>query len=691
MSVNLKHPKYYFNRELSWLKFNDRVLEEAADLFHPLLERLKFIAIYSSNLDEFYMIRVGGLMEQIAAGINDAPADGLTPKVQAEMVTDHVQESVKVQYQILNEDILPKLKKKGIRIRRINSLRKREQAYLEKYFKTQIYPVLTPLAIDPTHPFPHLKSLGLSLLVVLRAPYKNEKKRAVIHIPSSLPRFVEIPQEGRKKDFVPIEEVIQKYSSLLFPKMKILSLAPFRITRNADIDLAEAEADDLLKHIERELRKRRIGTVIRMEVGREMSRENRDFLQQMTGIDEKSIFDIPSYLDLTAFFQLVSLDFPELRDEPFTSVPAQPFITNKNIFEVISEGDILLHHPYESFHHVSEFLKEAAEDPHVLAIKITLYRTTGQSPIVAALKQAVENGKQVTALIELKARFDEENNIVWAKELDNAGVNVVYGILGLKTHCKITMVVRQEEGQIKRYLHLSTGNYNEKTAGIYTDIGLMTANPDMGEDGSALFNLLTGYSLQKEWKKFLIAPSALRSSLKKQIEACLHNHSEENPSSIFIVVNSLVDPSFIRSLYRASMQGIEVKLIVRGICCLRPSVPGISENIQVKSIVGRFLEHSRIFLFRYNGLTQLYLGSADLMQRNLDRRVELVFPVEDPQIKRRVKSIMESMWEDERNSRWLKADGAYTRPPARQGFDVQRFLISEALSRQEGLDTIQLS
>lgn len=690
MSVNLKHPKYYFNRELSWLKFNDRVLEEAADGFHPLLERLKFLAIYSSNLDEFYMIRVGGLMEQIAAGIQDVPADGLIPQVQADMVGDHVHQAVKVQYDILENDILPKLKKKGIRIRNLNSLRRREQTFVEDYFKDQIFPILTPLAIDPTHPFPKLKSLGLALLLELRAPYKNEKKKAVIHIPGTLPRFIHVPQEGINSDFVAIEDIIQRYAYLLFPQMKILSIAPFRITRNADIDLAEAEADDLLKHIERELRKRRIGTVIRVEVSEQMSRENREFLQRMTGIDERGTFDIPSFLDLTSFFQFMGLNFPGLKDTPFSSVPSTRFINNRNIFEVISQGDILLHHPYESFNHVSEFLKEASEDPDVLAIKITLYRTTGESPIVAALKQAVEKGKQVTALIELKARFDEENNIVWAKKLDDAGVNVVYGMLGLKTHCKITMVVRKEEKKIRRYLHLSTGNYNEKTARIYTDLGLMTANQEMGEDASALFNLLTGYSLQKDWKKFFIAPAALRKSLKKLAEECIHNHSKENPSRITLVVNSLVDPEFIRLLYKASMAGIKVDLIVRGICCLRPGIPGVSENIKVKSIVGRFLEHSRIFWFRYNGKSHIYLGSADLMQRNLDRRVELVFPAEDIQIKRRVQTIVKSMWDDERNSRWLDQNGNYERNKIKNGFDVQKFLISEALSRQEGIDTIPM-
>ncbi|MEO0898171.1 MAG: polyphosphate kinase 1 [Bacteroidota bacterium] len=688
MSVNLNHPKYYFNRELSWLKFNDRVLEEADDSIHPLLERLKFLAIYSSNLDEFYMIRVGGLMEQIAAGIQDLPADGLTPLTQASMVSTHVHQSVKEQYRILEEEILPKLKRKGLRIRKINSLRIREQEDLYAYFKEQIFPVLTPLAIDPTHPFPQLNSLSLNLLVELRAPYSQEIRKAVILVPPSLARFIEVNEKDENKDFILIEDVIKKYLCDLFPHMKIISCAPFRITRNADIDLAEAEADDLLKHIERELRKRRSGTVIRMELGKEMSLANRQFLKEMTGIEEDGIFDIPSILDLTSFFQFLGLDFPELRDPPFASVPSHRLIKNDNIFEAISEGDILLHHPYDSFNHVIEFLEEASVDPQVLAIKMTLYRTTGQSPIVAALKQAVENGKQVTALIELKARFDEENNIVWAKQLDKAGVNVVYGLLGLKTHCKIAMVVRQEDTQIKRYLHLSTGNYNEKTARIYTDIGLMTCNPDMGEDASGLFNLLTGYSLQKDWKKFFIAPTSLRSNLKKQIEQCIEEHSEQHPASIIMVMNSLVDPEIIRSLYKASIAGIQVKLIVRGICCLRPGVSGVSKNISVKSIVGRFLEHSRIYSFTANGKSKVFLGSADMMQRNLDRRVELIFPIEDEKIKMRVRAIIQCLMEDERNSRILKQDGSYKRVKQDNGFDVHQFLLSEALSRQEGMDSI---
>ncbi|MEO1417305.1 MAG: polyphosphate kinase 1 [Bacteroidota bacterium] len=691
MSVNLKHPKYYFNRELSWLQFNDRVLEEAADRSHPLLERLKFIAIFSSNLDEFFMIRVGGLKEQLAAGIQDIPADGLPADQQVKRISTHVHQSVQYQNELLLEDILPKMRRKGIRLRKVSSLRKHEKAYLQSYFMQQIFPVLTPLAIDPTHPFPLLKSLGINILVELRTPYKSDQKRAVVYIPQSLKRFIPLPQENGKKDFVLLEDVISHHVQTLFPNMKLLSMGVFRITRNADLDLAEAEADDLLKYIERELRKRRLGTVIRLEVAEPMSAENREFLMKMTNLQEEDVYDVPQYVDLSAFMGFLGLDYPDLKDTPFTPTPNHRFIKDQNVFNTVSKGDVLLHHPYDSFNHVADFLTEAAEDPKVLAIKQTLYRTSGGSSIVRALKRAAENGKQVTALIELKARFDEENNIGWAKELDNAGVNVVYGILGLKTHCKIAMVVRQENDRIRRYLHLSTGNYNEKTARLYTDIGLMTCDEEMGVDGSALFNLLTGYSLQKEWRKFLVAPTTLRSSITRMIEQTTRNHSKENPGRIIIVVNSLVDPETIRMLYKASMTGVKVDLVIRGICCLRPGIHGISDNIQVKSIVGRFLEHTRVFYFKYNGQSQIYMGSADLMQRNLDRRVELVFPIEDIQIKRRVRSIIQVLLDDDQKSRYLTAKGEYVRREGRNKIDAQAQLLGEAQARYMDLDTIPVA
>ncbi|MEM9984625.1 MAG: polyphosphate kinase 1 [Bacteroidota bacterium] len=688
MSVDLTDPKYYFNRELSWLSFNDRVLEEAGDTRHPLLERLKFISIFSSNLDEFYMIRVAGLKEQIAAGVRDIPADGLSPREQLKRISAHVSESVKWQSRIMEEDLLPKLRRKGIRIRSINSLRKQEREYATHYFESQVFPVLTPLAVDPTHPFPQLKSLGLNLLVELQNPYESETKVAVIHIPSSLPRFVKLGDDQDKRDFVMIEDLIRKHAPYLFPNLKILSLSEFRITRNADLDLSEAEADDLLKFIERELRKRRAGTVIRLEVSQKMSAHNRQFLKDITGLTEADVYDIDTFLDLATFMQFLSLDFPDLKDQPFTPALDQRAVTDRNIFQTIAEGDILLHHPYDSFNHVIEFIQEAAQDPNVLAIKQTLYRTTGKSPIVQALKQAVNNGKQVTALIELKARFDEENNIEWAKDLDQSGVNVVYGVLGLKTHCKIAMVVRKEGDQIVRYLHLGTGNYNEKTAKLYTDLSFMTCNAEMGADASALFNLLTGYSLQKQWNKFMIAPATLRKGISELLDEALRSHGEHNPSRIIMVMNSLVDPKMIRHLYRASQAGIKVELVVRGICCLKPGIKGVSENITVKSIVGRFLEHTRIYYFKFNGQSRIYLGSADLMQRNLNRRVELVFPIEEPHIKRRLRSIIQLLLDDDAKSRYLTSDGIYKRSKSNGKLNVQHHLLAESRKRHQELDTI---
>jgi polyphosphate kinase len=692
MAANISHPKYYFNRELSWLKFNDRVLEEAEDPSHPLLERLKFISIFSSNLDEFYMIRVAGVKEQIHAGVHDIAADGLEPEEVDRRISVHTHQSVAWQAQILKEDILPKLKRKGVRIRKVQGLRKNQRAYLREYFDGKIFPVLTPLAIDPTHPFPQLNSLGLNLMVELQHPGNGGRTSiAVVPIPSSLPRFVPLPPQNAKYDVVLIEDVIRMFLDRLFPNLKIHNSSVFRITRNADLDLSEAEADDLLKLIERELRKRRLGTVVRLEVAAEMAPHNREYLKEFIGLSERDIYDIPCCLDLTAFISFLKLDLPNLKDIPFSPALKPEIVDRRDIFTAIRKGDILLHHPYDSFHHVVDFIHEAANDPQVLAIKQTLYRTSGDSPIVEALKQAVINGKEVTALIELKARFDEQNNIEWAKELDRVGVNVVYGVLGLKTHCKILMVVRKEENGIRRYLHLSTGNYNEKTARIYTDLALMTCNEEMGQDASGLFNLLTGYSLQKKWNEFLIAPNTLRQEIARQLKACIDAHKPENPSYIKIVINSLVDPEMIRLLYKASMIGIKVDLVVRGICCLRPGVPGVSESITVKSIVGRFLEHTRIFYFKYDGESRIFMGSADLMQRNLDRRVELVFPVKDPAIKKRVRSILQVLLDDNVKSRFLKPNGQYHRPKAsKDQLSAQEHFLNLAQERKKELDTTRI-
>ena len=690
--MNLNKSKFYINRELSWLKFNVRVLEEAADPSHPLLERLKFIAIFSSNLDEFFMIRVAGVKEQIHAGLDYKAADGLEPEELLRRISVQVHEAVDKQADILEKDLLPKMKKKGIRIRTIQGMRNHQKEYLENYFKEKIYPLLTPLAIDPSHPFPQIKNLGLNLFVELRIPYQQLLKQGVIHIPANLPRFIPLPTENGSSDFVLIEEVITRFAHFLFPNMKLVNIYPFRITRNADLDLSEAEADDLLKLIERELRKRRLGTVIRLEVGKDMDKKAREFLMEKMNLDEDDLYVTRTYLDLSAFSYFLKLNYPDLKDKKFRPTLNPHIVNSRNIFKAIRDEDILLHHPYESFNHVSDFIQEASQDPKVLAIKQTLYRTSGKSPIVKALKEAVENGKQVTALIELKARFDEQNNIEWARELDHAGVNVVYGILGLKTHCKICMVVRQEENKIRRYLHLSTGNYNESTARIYTDMGLLTCNEEMGQDASALFNLLTGYSLQEEWNKFLVAPATLRPGIVSLIHETVSGHSDKDSAYIAIVVNSLVDPDLIRELYKASAKGVKIDLIVRGICCLVPGIPDVSENISVRSIVGRFLEHTRVFYFKHNGQTQVYLGSADMMERNLNRRVELVFPILDPKIKRRVIEVIDHMLKDNTKARIMDTEGIYTRAKKGKGestFNVHEYLLDESRNMKKELDTIE--
>lgn len=691
MAINLKQSKYYFNRELSWLKFNERVLEEAMDNDHPLLERLKFLSIFSSNADEFFMIRVAGLMEQVHAGIHETAIDDISPKDQLKEIARKTHEMVDLQSRVLINDVLPQLRKKGIRIRFYNTLERSQKDQLRRYFKDKIFPVLTPLAIDPAHPFPQLRNLGLNLLVELKEPFiRGEQKTAVIPIPHLVSRFIEVPGKN-EFDFVTIEDLIRHHLDLLFPNMKIEKVSEFRITRNADMDLSEAEADDLLKLIEKELRKRRLGTVIRVEVSDKMSLESRKFLQRMTGLHENDIYDISGYLDLAAFMFLLGLDHPKLKDKQFTPALRQEVTTAPDIFAAIRRSDVLLHHPYDSFNHVVDLIQEAALDPQVLAIKQTLYRTSGKSPIVQALKMAVAKGKQVTALIELKARFDEENNIVWAKELERSGVNVVYGLLGLKTHCKILMIVRREGEEIRRYLHLGTGNYNDKTSKIYTDLGLMTCDPEIGKDASELFNLLTGYSRQEEWRKFFVAPIDLRESFLAEIQQCIRQHSKSNPSRITMVMNSLVDPGMIQALFRASQKGIKIELMVRGICCLRPGVKGVSENIEVRSIVGRFLEHCRIYHFHYGEEDKIYLGSADLMQRNLNRRIELIFPLESPELQARVISIMDVMFKDNVKARVLNSDGNYVRVKPDKNekkLNVQMFLLERASERIQQIDTI---
>jgi polyphosphate kinase len=693
MNQSLKAARNFFNREISWLRFNERVLEEAEDATQPLLERLKFLSIFSSNLDEFFMIRVAGLKEQIHAGIKEHAPDGLGAAEQLNLISEITHRLVQRQSRLLVEEIIPQLRRKDIRIRKFSTLNDSQRNQLSQYYHDKIFPLLTPLGVDPTHPFPELRNLSINLMVELRTPLKRtEKKVAVVPMPTAVNRFIPIPGKA-EFDFVLLEDFIVEHLDTLFPNMKIMQVSEFRITRNADLDLSEAEADDLLKLIELELRKRRLGVEIRLEVSDRMTPDSRRFLQGMMEMKEHEIYDISGYLDMASFMFLTSLDIPDSKDLPFTPAFSPAIMQADNIFAAIRKEDILLHHPYDQFSHVIELIQGAAKDPRVLAIKQTLYRTSGRSQIAHALREAAGNGKQVTALIELKARFDEETNIVWAKELEKAGVYVVYGMLGLKTHCKMCMVVRHDEDdQIRSYLHVSTGNYNEKTAKVYTDFGILTCDPLLGKDFSDLFNLLTGFSGQEKWNKVLVAPVNMREEMVHLIQNCIKSNSVLTPSRIVMVMNSLVDPDMIAWLYKASMKGVKVELVVRGICCLRPGVKGMSENITVRSIVGRFLEHSRIYAFWFDSERHVYTGSADMMQRNLNRRVELLIPITHVAIQERVISVAELMLRDNTKARILQSDGEYVRLSPQEGEEAvnsQARLLQLAQERQLLVDTIR--
>jgi len=689
-----KQNEIFFNRELSWLKFNQRVLEEAADATNPLLERLKFLCIFSSNLDEFFMIRIAGLREQVIAQIHKRSPDGLTPAEQILKISAGLSPLLQEHSRILRDEVLPELEKHKVKLLKFNQLNNPQKKQLREYFDEKVFPVLTPLAIDPSHPFPKLRNLGLNFLVELQDPEdltNLEPMIAVVPVPTHVLESI-YQFKGKDGEFILLEEIIENNLEKLFPNIKILNAFKFRVTRNADLDISEAEADDLLKLIERELRKRNLGRVIRLDLESSISEYSRKILQEGTDLADHEIFIIPDYLEMSVFWELIRrMDKPLLKDEPFTPALHEQTTRFKNIFEAIRFKDILLHHPYDSFWHVVDLIKEAANDKNVLAIKITLYRTSGPtSPIVMALKEAVANGKNVTALIELKARFDEMKNIEWAKALEREGVNVVYGVMGLKTHCKTLQIIRKEGEELQSYVHLSTGNYNENSAKIYTDFSLLSADRDLGKDISELFNFLTGYSKQSDWRKIFVAPINLRSHFEEQIEKCIEEHSEENPSKIKIVMNSLVDPNMIRMLYAASQQGVKVDLIVRGICCLVPGVPGLSENITVRSIVGRFLEHSRIYAFYSNLQLRVYLGSADWMERNLNRRVELVFEITDTDLKAQILEILKIMYSGNVKTRFLDAEGNYTKKQLAEnesGFNVQEFFLSLAETRQKRIDT----
>lgn len=657
--INLNKPEYFFNRELSWLKFNLRVLREAGVKTTPLLERLKFVAITASNLDEFFMVRVAGLWDQYENGINKRDAAGLTVKAQLEEISKAAHDQMK----LLNKYLLSlvkELREAGIYICRVSELSEKGRRWLEAYYQEEIFPVLTPMAVDASRPFPFLANKTLNLAVEL-TNQEGEDSMGIVQVPSVLPRLLEVPGE-EKRSFVFLEDVINEHCSDLYSGCKILDVVPFRITRDADLEFDEDDIDNLLKEVEKSLRKRTRGASVRLEIYNKANSRIRKFLYDNLDITEQEVYEINGPLDATCFFKFASLPgmWPWLY-EPF--VPQRPLELpdDSDIFKVLRERDVLLHHPYESFDPVVKFVSDAANDPNVLAIKQTLYRVSGNSPIVAALARAAENGKQVTVLVELKARFDEENNIIWARRLEEAGCHVIYGLMGLKTHAKIILVVRKEADGIKRYVHLGTGNYNDNTAKLYTDMGLMTANDQFGSDASAFFNVLSGYSDPPVWNKLVMAPLGLRKKIYELIDNEISIVKKGGTGHIIAKMNSLIDYPVIQKLYEASMAGVKVDLIIRGICGLRAGMDGISDNITVRSIVGRQLEHSRIFWFQGGGKEQLFLSSADWMPRNLNDRVELFFPVETPAHIERIKKVLDLYLRDNVGAHMMQSNGTYRR------------------------------
>lgn len=682
--VNLSDPQYYLNRELSWLEFNRRVLHEALDRRTPLLERLKFLAIFCSNLDEFFMVRVAALKQQVEAKVTLLTPDGRTPQQQLDDISVSLRPVVTEQHQHFEQVLKSKLASHGIHILDYIQLTQKQRSYLDNYFNEQVFPVLTPLAVDPSHPFPYISNLSLNLAVVIKNPETEEEFFARVKVPKVLPRFLPLPPElgihhnGQPANWtgVPLEQAIAHNLESLFPGMNIQEYHPFRITRDADLGLEEDEADDLLLAIEQELRKRRFGgTPVRLEIQSQTPESVRSRLLQDLELDETDVYEVDGLLGLRDLMYFMSLPLPELKDQPWQSVvhprlqrikeasvdsEAHAPEDGRDFFAVIRERDLLVHHPYQSFStSVVRFITHAAHDPGVLAIKMTLYRTSGDSPIVNALIAAAENGKQVSVLVELKARFDEENNIYWARRLERVGVHVVYGLVGLKTHSKIVMVVRREHDRIMRYVHIGTGNYNPKTARLYTDFGLFSCREELGADVTDVFNFLTGYSRQKSYRQLLVAPVNMRDRFLQLIHREIENAQNGLSGRIVAKMNSLVDPQIIATLYEASRAKVQIDLIIRGVCCLRPGLKDISENIRVLSIIGRFLEHSRVFYFHNNGEEEIYIGSADWMRRNLDRRVEVITPVQELDIAKDLQEVLGIMLADNRQAWELQADGSY--------------------------------
>lgn len=681
----------YYNRELSWMDFNARVLEEATKKENPLMERLRFLAITGSNLDEFFMVRVAGVKAQVNSNYKSKNDFDLTPQELLPLLEEKAHKFMERQYSCLHRSIGPAMAKQGLRFLRCQDMTPEQLDYISQYFRQILFPVLTPLAVDGSRPFPMLANKTLNIAVYLKSKERKEEKNfAIVQVPSILPRFLELPsQEGRA--FTLLEDIIIYKLDELFELHEIKAACPFRITRDSDLEIDE-EAEDFMSEVKKSIKRRKRGRPVRLELLLHCDKSIRSFLIDMLKIKKSEIYEVPGPLDLTFLSKFAGIKGCEdLCFKPITPVPAADFWGYDDLFAAIREKDRLVHHPYESFDCVVKFIEQAAEDEDVLAIKQTLYRVSGNSPIIAALIKAAENGKQVTVLVELKARFDEENNINWANKLEKAGCHVIYGLQGLKTHCKIALVVRREEDGIRRYLHLGTGNYNDSTAKIYTDMGLFTCNSQYGADASSLFNVITGYSRPPEYQHFVVAPHGMRSFFVRRIKEETENAKKGLPCGITAKVNSLVDPEIIGLLYQASQAGVPVKLVVRGICCLIPGLPGVSENITVISIVGQLLEHSRIFRFENAGDPKIYMGSADWMPRNLDRRVELVFPIEEEDLKQRAFETLDTFLQDNTNARMMLPDTTYKHVDRRgkTAFSCQLTFYRRAQDRLKELQRVE--
>jgi polyphosphate kinase len=693
--VDLTDPSLYINRQISWLAFNERVLDQALSPRWPLLERLKFLAIYASNLDEFFMIRVAGLHEQLESSAVEPSPDGLSPRQQLTQIAQTARRQRETASKLLSGELLPALAEQGIHIRDWKSLDAETKRAARHYFRRAVFPVLTPLAVDPGHPFPFLSNLSLSLAVEARDPDSNDRRFARVKVPEILPRFVSLASFEPDRphpladtfQFLPLEQLIAANLDDLFPGMEILGCHPFRVTRDMDLSILEEEAHDLLSVVDREVRRRRFGACVRLEVDARIPERIRKLLREKLEIDEEDVYESTGPLGLSALMSIANLPRPDLRDPPFNPRVPEELNDPSEVFAAIRRADILLHHPYDSFSPVLDFLRRAADDPHVLAIKMTLYRAGSNSEAVRALIRACENGKQVAVSIELKARFDEEANIAWARALEHAGAHVFYGDAALKTHAKMALVVRREGEAVRRYVHLATGNYNASTARTYTDLGLLSADVQLSEDAAELFNGLSGFSKKSRYRKLAVAPSALHDTVLAKIDEQAQRARDGKPSRIFVKINSLVDGRVIQALYRASIAGVPIDLCVRGICCLRPGLPGISENIRVFSVVGRFLEHERVFVFGPPGEDSFFLSSADWMPRNFERRVEVMFPVESERLREQIRhEVLEPALGDNAAAYDMNALGVYIRrtPPADQPSRLAQVEAQERVGKTRG-------